>query len=403
MKKKTGSAVSGGKKMQEEKKGTTPRSKRQKIATGDSNSNEKRKDIQKYADQMLKILNQRPSSVYQLSKDLDIAPQFVFRVIQELNSRGYRIVRDSFGDIRIASVFQFDPGSSYEVKWRPTTRVLAWAGSEFGSIGQQADLVKTVYKTIIPEEKPDFVIALGNVIQGNLSASRKNETFLTEQPDFYDQPTASRKKVNFTELLYRGQIKYVQKIGQDVLTTPHECSTHFISGLRESSFIKKGLSDPLLEICEGRNKNKWVYGARNMKVFPVINTGEPVNIFALTSKKNPFRGVYTRGYRPRKTADAIAGWLINTLRTIGVKSYPHIVLWTDGVGMYTSLHNIGDFHFISLPKLSVTDPTELELDTPPNLGVVIIDITFDSNGKLKKHGIECKFRNLAPYITTRGY
>lgn len=373
------------------------RQKKQAVAKNGNGKNGN--NIQKYADQMHKLLQDKPSSVEQLSNDMDISRQVVFRVIQELINRGYRIIRDGAGNVKISSTEESGSPASFQQMWRSTTRILVWAGSQFGSIGQQADLVKTVYRTIIPEEKPDFVIALGDILVGNLSKVRLNETFLTEDPDFYK---GVGKNVKFTELLHKRQIEYVANtIGADVLTTPHECKTYFVSGLREASFIKKGLIDPLAVICE--KKSNWVYAGRNMKIFPVINTGEPVNILALTSKRSPFRGAYTRGHRPRKTADAIAGWLINSLRNNGVEGYPNIVLWTDGVGMYTSLHDIAAFHFVSLPKLSVTDPTDLELDTPPNLGVVIIDLTFDPDGKLKKHGIECKFRNLAPYVRPRGY
>ena len=140
-----------------------------------------------------------------------------------------------------------------------------------------------------------------------------------------------------------------------------------------------------------------------MHMFRIINTGKPVGVLALTSKKSPFRGAYTRGYRPRKTSSSIAGWLINTLRTKGVGDYPRVILWTDGVGVYTGLGDSEATTFISLPKLAVTDPTELELDTPPNLGCMIIDLTFNEAGELKPNGIEWKFRNLAPYISERGY
>ncbi|OGM97232.1 MAG: hypothetical protein A2817_02430 [Candidatus Yanofskybacteria bacterium RIFCSPHIGHO2_01_FULL_39_8b] len=388
-----------GKKFISRQKTSIQPSSTDKTLNGNGNGNGVRKDIQKHTEKMLKVLNQRPTGVEDLSNEIDISKQMVYRVIRELIVRGYRIVRDSVGQFKIADINQHETASSSEFGWRPNIRILVWSGAELGSVGQQGDLLATVYKTIIPEEKPDFVIGLGNIIVGNLSRAHLNETFLTELPSFYK---GLGKKPKLHELLYRAEIDYVAKmVGPEILTTFHNCKTHFISGLREQSFIRQGLDDPMKLICKARPE--WEYVDLNMHVFRVTNTGEPISILALTSKKKPFRGVYTRGHRPRKTADSIAGWLINRLRNRGIKDYPRVIFWTDGVGVYTSMNDVAGLHFISLPKLAVTDTGELELDTPPNLGVVILDLTFDEKGTLKKYGIECRFRNLAPYVKERGY
>src|SRR3989344_8791142 len=301
-------------------------------ANGNVNNNG-RKDIIRHADQMLKIITQRPTDVDSLSRDVDISEQMVFRAAQDLVDRGYRVIRDALGQFRIDSAGQQQPLSLSEHPWRPTTRILVWSGSEFGSIGQQGDLVKTVYRTVITEEKPDFIIALGNIVVGNLSKARLNETFLVDMTNFYDKAT---KRTKLAELLFKAQINYIVSVGADAMSSPgHKCKTHFISGLRERSFITRGFDDPLKTICELRKEKDWVYVGRNMHMFRVTNTGDSICILALTSKKSPFRGVYTRGYRPRKTGTAIAGWLINRLKVRGVKDFPHVIIWTDGVGMYT--------------------------------------------------------------------
>lgn len=381
------------------KKGSSSKDRESKVSN--ANGKNGRKDVAKYADQMLKAISQRPADVDSLSREIDISEQMVFRAAQELVNRGYRIIKNVNGQFSIEKVSQGAPLSLSEHQWRPTTRAIFWSGSELGSIGQQGDLLKTVYKTIISEEKPDFIVALGNVVVGNLSRARLNETFLTEDPDFYKGAT---KRTKLVELLHRAQVNYALKAGSDIMvSSSHKCKTHFISGLRERSFIHQGLDDPLKVICASKKEKDWVYVGRNMHMFRVTNTGDPLCILALTSKKSPFRGVYTRGYRPRKTGTAIAGWLINRLRVRGVKDFPHVIIWTDGVGMYTSMFDSGGSVLASLPKLSVTDPTELELDTPPNIGVVVLDITFNMDGTLKKHGIQVGFRNLAPYVRERGY
>ncbi len=379
-------------------------------------SEEFKKNIGNYTDRVLKFLREfGPANADKISDEIDISAQMVFRVVEELARRGYQVVKDPDDRFRLSTSEAKTVASEHH--WRPTTRILIWSGAELGSIGQQAHLLKTVYHTIIPEEKPDFVIALGNIIIGNLSAAKRNETFLElEQEKEYEEDNTNKKKKKkkkkISELLYQAQVDYVLNvIGDEVMTCPssHKCSTYFISGLKELSFIKQGLVDPLENICDQRRELKgakrqdWFYFGRNMHMFRIINTGKPVGVLALTSKKNPFRGAYTRGYRPRKTSTSIAGWLINTLRNKGVGDYPRVILWTDGVGVYAALGDSEAATFISLPKLAVTDPTELELDTPPNLGCVIVDLTFDEHGELKSNGVEYKLRNLAPYINERGY
>lgn len=367
-----------------------------------------KKNINKYTDRMLKFLREfGPANADKISDEIDISAQMVFRVVEELAHRGYQILKDPDGRFRLSTSEAKVVASEHH--WRQTTRILIWSGSELGGIGQQADLLKTVYHTIVAEEKPDFIIALGNIIVGNLSAAKRNETFLELEQEYEEE---YKKKKKISELLYQAQIDYVLNVvGDEAMTCPssHKCNTYFISGLKEQSFIKQGFEDPLENICDQRREQKrakqqdWFYFGRNMHIFRIINTGKPVGVLALTSKKNPFRGAYTRGYRPRKTSTSIAGWLINTLRTKGVNDYPRVIVWTDGVGVYTALGDSEATTFISLPKLAVTDPTELELDTPPNLGCVIVDFTFDEHGELKPNGIEWKFRNLAPYIKERGY
>ena len=367
------------------------------------------KNINKYADQVLKFLRDfGPASANTISEGVSISAQMVFRAIEEMARRGYQVVKDANEKFRL-------PTSEVKIvtsehHWRPTTRILVWSGSELGSIGQQAHLLKTVYHTIVPEEKPDLIIGLGNVVIGNLSSAKRNETFLELGQEYEED----RKRKKVSELLYQAQVNYVVNIvGDEAMTCPssHKVKTYFISGLKEQSFIKQGFEDPLENICRQRYEKKgrrrkqqdWFYLGRNMHMFRIINTGKPVGVLALTSKRSPFRGAYTRGYRPRKTSSSIAGWLINTLRTKGVGDYPRVILWTDGVGVYVGLGDSEATTFISLPKLAVTDPTELELDTPPNLGCMIVDLTFNEAGELKPNGIEWKFRNLAPYISERGY
>ncbi|MBI2669579.1 MAG: hypothetical protein HYX20_00300 [Candidatus Yanofskybacteria bacterium] len=367
-----------------------------------------KKNVGKYTDRALKFLREfGPANADKISDEIEISAQMVFRVVEELARRGYQVVKDPDGRFRLSTSEAKTVATEHH--WRPTTRILIWSGAELGGIGQQADLLKTVYHTIVPEEKPDFVIALGNVIVGNLSAVKRNETFLELEQE-YEEDYKKKKKIS--ELLYQAQIDYILNvIGDEAMTClpSHRCNTYFISGLKEQSFIKQGFEDPLENICDQRRELKgakhqdWFYFGRNMHMFRIINTGKPVGVLALTSKKNPFRGAYTRGYRPRKTSTSIAGWLINTLRTKGVNDYPRVIIWTDGVGVYTALGDSEASTFISLPKLAVTDPTELELDTPPNLGCVIVDLTFNEHGELKQNGIEWKFRNLAPYINERGY
>ena len=367
------------------------------------------KNLNKYSDQALRFLKDfGPADAEEISSKIGISAQMVFRVIEELSHRGYQVVKDANGKFRLSTSSEIKTVVS-EHHWRPTTRILVWSGSELGSVGQQAQLLKTVYHTIIPEEKPDFVIALGNVIVGNLSAAKRNETFLELEQE-YSEDYKKKKKVS--ELLYQAQISYVLNVvGDEAMICPssHKPKTYFISGLRELSFIKHGFEDPLENLCRQRYEEKgaknqdWFYLGRNMHIFRIINTGKPVEVLALTSKKSPFRGAYTRGYRPRKTSTSIASWLINTLRTKGVHDYPRVILWTDGYGVYTVQGDSEAATFISLPKLAVTDPTDLELDTPPNLGCVIVDLTFNEAGELKPNGVEYKFRNLSPYINERGY
>ena len=364
-------------------------------------------NINKYANQVLKFLRDfGPVNAETISESVDVSAQMVFRAVEEVARRGYQVVKNADGKFHLlASEVKI---AASEHHWRPTTRILIWSGSELGSIGQQAHLLKTVYQTIVPEEKPDLIIGLGNIIVGNLSAAKRNETFLKLDQEYEED----RKKKKISELLYQAQIDYVVNvIGDEVMVCPsgHKSKTYFISGLREQSFIKLGFEDSLESICRqryekrGKKQQDWFYLGRNMHMFRIVNTGKPVGVLTLTSKRSPFRGAYTRGYRPRKTSSSIAGWLINTLRTRGVGDYPRVILWTDGVGVYTGLGDSEATTFISLPKLAVTDPTELELDTPPNLGCVIVDLTFNEAGELKPNGIEWKLRNLAPYISERGY
>lgn len=389
------------KKQNKQKKDTAATKKPPSIA-------EFKKNINKYAEATLKFLREHGSAdADAISNEVEISAQMAYRVVAELAKRGYQVVRDAEGKFKLSSSEVKAP--SFDYQWRPTTRILVWSGAELGSVGQQADLLKTIYRTIVPEEKPDFIIALGNVIVGNLPAAKRNEIFLDIER-YQNDPDDKKKKL--AELQYQAQIDYVlDVIGDEAMTcaSGHKCNTYFISGLKEQSFIKQGFQDPLEMLCLERHKRlggkkqDWFYFGRNLHMFRVINTGRPVGVLAMTSKKSPFRGAYTRGYRPRKTSTSIAGWLINTLRTKGVQDYPRVVVWTDGVGVFTYLGDSEASSFISLPKLAVTDPTELELDTPPNLGCVIIDLTFNEAGELKSNDITCGFRNLAPYIKERGY
>lgn len=388
--------------LNEEKKQKTTINKKEEISP-----EEFKKNITKYADATHKFLKEFGSATADtISEKIGISAQMVFRAIEEMAKRGYQVVKNADGRFGLSTLEIKSAASEHH--WRPTTRILVWSGSELGSIGQQAHLLKTVYHIIIPEEKPDIIIGLGNVIIGNLSAAKRNETFLELEQEYKEDG----KKKRVSELLYQAQIDYVLNIiGDEAMVCPsdHKPKTYFISGLREQSFIKQGFEDPLENICRqryarrGKKQQDWFYLGRNMHMFRVVNTGKPVGVLALTSKKSPFRGAYTRGYRPRKTSSSIAGWLINTLLTRGIADYPRVILWTDGVGVYTALGDSEAATFISLPKLAVTDPTELELDTPPNLGCVIVDLTFNEAGELKPNGIEWKFRNLAPYISERGY
>ncbi len=351
-----------------------------------------------------------------LEESVGISKQAVYKVIDNLVKRGYGIQRLPSGEFESVSD-QLVPVTSEHV-WRNRTRILVWSGSELGSIGQQGKLLATVYQTIVPEEKPDFIIGLGGIVQGYLSKARENETFLGELDYFKEglektinednENGEKARKYSKTELLWWAQTTYAAKIFPNCHSS-HQARTYLISGLKELSFIKHGLTDPLEKIAEltrenGRpDKEALVYFGRNMHMFYVTNAGSPVGVLALTSKKSPFRGVYTRGYRPRKTSASLASWMINKLKRVGVQEYPRVILWSDGVGMYTSRGDAEATCFTSLPKLSVTDPTDLELDTSPNLGVTLVDLAFDDKGNLTDNGITISFRNLAPYIEEKGW
>lgn len=386
---------------------------------GGVTENQFRRNLEKYAADILSYFKEhRMGSVEDISQAVGLNTQMVYRAIDELSSRGYQIVRLSSGEFELSSS-EVKSKSVTQHYWRPTTRILAWCGSEFGSIGQQGDLVATVYQTIAKEEKPDFIIGLGNIVQGPLTPARRNETFLEIEKGMRMRKSEAgshkknKKKRNVAELHYRAQVSYVSSVGGNIMS--HDSAkppkTYFVSGLRESDFVKKGFEDPLEALCRMRaaerkkagKKADWFYLGRSMHYFKIINTGEPVGVLVLTSKRRPFRGVYTRGHRPKKTSSAIAGWLINLLRTRGVEEYPRVVIWSDGTGVYTKLGDSEATTFISLPKLSVTDPGDLEMDTPPNVGCVIIDIMFDHEGRLRPNGVEVKFRNLAPYVKERSY
>jgi biotin operon repressor len=398
------------------------------------------------------ILRKRLTSISELSHLVDIDRQLVFKTIRDLSERdGYDIrVNAKTGQVSLvtetgetAPPIDVEVGEILKGKeiFRDHLTIGVIAGLNLGSKQQDMPLLYTVYRTIVPQEGIDIMVINGGLVQGNLTPAKANETFLrhggyyllngekgeeaeTVEGEELERPDDLTEKLplngekgeeaetvegeelerpkDLTEKLFRSQVEYVAR-NFPLTIGNRKVKTYVLSGLNEDTFRKHGLN-VVKAICERRRSlaggpSDLFYREGHIANFCMRNAGEPVNVLVFNSKKKPFRGAYTRSHRPQKTAVAVASWFRETLRNQGLQNYPKVVCWTDGRGVYTHKGDAAGMQFVSLAKLSGEDPTDLELDTSPNVGITIIRLEFDPEGKLKPNGIKVCFRDLAPYLS----
>lgn len=278
-----------------------------------------------------------------------------------------------------------------------------------GGRRQQLSLLKTFAEVIGPAEELDLAVINGGAILGHVSGRREDETFLDllEFLGFAKDPNG--KPLTKVERNFRAQCRYAAKMWPRA-GGARPFKFYFVGGLPELTFRPYGF-DPVKQLCLERKAFLQSLGIDELDIIPcgynthgfeLNNGGDNVGVLVINSKRKPFRGAYTRSHRAQVTARALAGWFLEAMRH-SLKSRPEIVIWTDGNGIYTLQGRVAGMTFCSLPKLASVGPTEIELDTSPNIGVVIVRLYFNRDGCLKRNGVDVKCINLAPHIEAKGW
>lgn len=391
------------------------------------------RNLRELEDKVLKELQRKPkTSIDELSMVVKTDKQLLHKILRNLVVERHHeiyVTGDKRVFMRVTPTDILEPAElefavSGKDIFRDYVTIGVLAGLDSGGVNQQGDLLQTIYDTIIPAEEIDFMLVNGGLVLGNIGQGHEEESFLhhfnyfLEESELNNKEEGKKKRQN--ESLRRlqrnfvGQAEYVARFYPLAPKSRPKVKTYLLGGLAELSFRKYGLSI-VKSIClmrknwlkenYNRRSSDLFYRGDNIQVFKIINGGEPVNVLVMNSKKKPFRGAYTRTHRPQKTAVAIAGWFLETLKSRGLaKNYPRVTVWTDGRGIYSHHGDIAGMTFVSLPRLSKEDPTELELDTSPNIGMVVIRLFFDKRGRLlKKGGVRVGMRNLAPFIEEKGW
>lgn len=278
-----------------------------------------------------------------------------------------------------------------------------------GDRKQQLGLLKTFAQVIGPAEELDLAVINGGAILGHVSGRREDETFLDKLEFLGFTKDANGKPLTKVERNFRAQCRYAAKMWPRA-GGERPFKFYFVGGLPELTFRPYGF-DPVKQLCLERKAILQSRGIDELDIIPcgynthgfeLNNGGDNVSVLVINSKRKPFRGAYTRSHRAQVTARALAGWFLEAMRH-SLKSRPELVIWTDGNGIFTLQGRVADMTFCSLPKLASVGPTEIELDTSPNIGVVIVRLYFNDDGRLKRNGIEVKCINLAPNIEAKGW
>jgi len=252
-------------------------------------------DLDELEIKTLKILKDQPTSVGEISRQVDRSRETVIKVIDSLRAKHYQVKLD---EVSRQVVLPHEPTPDFkptEFKYfHDFYRIGMVTDNHFGSKFQQITLLHDAYK-IIDDRDVDFVINAGD---------------LTDGIDMYRGQHQELHKHNAKE-----QREYTI----DNYPRAKKARTYLIGGQHDRSFFKQNGYDIVEHICEKRDD--LVYRGFYKADFKVRN--------AWIHLQHPGGGVsYARSYRMQKIIEGMVGFIIATiaapLPTLAVFGHWHI-------------------------------------------------------------------------------
>lgn len=294
--------------------------------------------------------------------------------------------------------------------FRDTITVCFMQGLKLGSRFQQMPVLYYLFQDIFPKWYVESVIVCGGLVAGVV---KDQDTFLYEMAETLGvERPKKRKKIDIVSFQYNLQAEYVARFFPMLPKNIPADKVHIIGGLEEISFQKFGLQPIVPYIIEKRKKlhpnnipQDMYFKGNHYHEFLFSVGGEELPLVVVTPKKKPWRGVYTRSYRPQKAAITFADKYRKELRS-GQRTpemIPRVIQWTDGSGYDIELATGGGFIFVSPPQLSVDDSVSQDIDSPSNFGVSMLQIFFDERGNVKPYGVKTFSLDLTRFQEKRGW
>lgn len=349
-------------------------------------------------DIVLKILQKGPSDIPTIAREIQLndpsgtSEEEAVRVVDVLYRRGYDIIYDRetkkislVTDPSQLPVLQID-GNNGETKedrkrggeiFRYSYRIGVLHGTVLGSKYSNPTLLHTIYAKFKKEEV-DFVIHLGDITTGHLTAKRTGESFLPVDPESQTAYVLANYPVSNT------------------------FKTYVISGTRDLTFkSKKGVViNVVRKICSDGSRPDLIYRGDLSATFRVrgvrieaINPGED---YAPYSKSYPLQNIITN--------------LISEEESLSPRTEDEAVIALVGGSHVYDRIKSGNIHGIlvpSLQSLTAYQKGKRKRGSGPTVGACVVELCFDENWKLKRNngrdGIKIKVLKLKKYQRENDY
>jgi predicted phosphodiesterase len=321
-----------------------------------------------------RMLKSRSMTVGEISRTLNpptgVSKEYVYSVLQSLREKGFSVAVD---EARKQATLDIDvepqPAAPLELEplYKHKITIGAISDTHFGSKYQQPTLVQTAYQ-IFDEEKVDFVLHLGDLVEGmRLYRGQDQEIFLHAADE-----QAAYVLNNYP---YRKDYK-----------------TYIISGSHDLVFKKLAGFDIVNYVCGQRDDlvYKGEHGAHTFKMknltFDVLH---------------PSGGVpYAKSYRLQKVIEGALGDIISRLRaTKDLTLLPQFMLMGHLHIMNYTPH-IGVDGFM-VPCLQTQTPYLKAKGLMPELGILIIHVECDDDWNINRLLLD--HRKFNSYAKERDY
>lgn len=303
-----------------------------------------------------KLLKKKGCTIGELSRGINaprgISKEYVYTLLQALQDKGFAVAVDPARKEAVLNRSEIETDTrplELEPLYRHRIRFGLIGDTQFGSRYQQIRLVHTAYD-IFDEEKVDFVIHLGDLVDGiKMYRGQDQEIFLHGADDQLEYTVN-----NYPERKYK---------------------TYIIAGNHDLVYKKLAGYNIVEQICAKRPDlvYKGEVGAHTFKVkkltFDVLH---------------PTGGVpYAKSYRIQKVIEGALGDIINRLRTAkDLSIIPHFLIMGHLHVMNYTPH-IGVEGYM-VPCLQSQTPYLKAKGLQPELGVLILDVSCDRHWNITK-------------------